>query len=425
MALPGVRTVLKDRFYILSRTDIPAGPRLCVLGRRSTVDGTSDGAVAVPCFDPYLATNEQAVLNAFGSGSELHRAYIEAVAGGATQIYLVAIPSNAADSDLYSTATTFSYNSSTVNILDAAMGAAETVLPDIIVPWGRGGHPTEYTDPAATLSDPAFGFYANNASGTSTSMAKRVADWVELISDRSHPVFAVLGVKPFVPSPQLNYAQGPNVTAGDLATLLLVPNLISRDAGTAMDNGHFLSLVHSELTPLGYDASWGFSNGAVLYAGMLCQLQSWSSTTGKIVFNVETMRYNPTRTQQQNLIDKGIVPVALDFQRRATWIDGTTFSKTGSDYARLSTLRIVFDALQLVRQVAERFIGEAATLQHRNAFETAISSGLRGMQQLGALIASDFIVTYLPAQNKATVDLSLTPAFELRNIDISVAVQLG
>jgi hypothetical protein len=56
--------------------------------------------------------------------------------------------------------------------------------------------------------------------------------------------------------------------------------------------------------------------------------------------------------------------------------------------------------------------------------ETAITSALRGMQQVGALLDSDFTVSYFPAENKAFVDLVLTPAFEIQNIEVQVAVTL-
>jgi hypothetical protein len=56
--------------------------------------------------------------------------------------------------------------------------------------------------------------------------------------------------------------------------------------------------------------------------------------------------------------------------------------------------------------------------------ETAITSALRGMQQLGALLDSDFIVSYSPAENKAFIDLVLTPAFELKNIEVQVSISI-
>jgi hypothetical protein len=78
----------------------------------------------------------------------------------------------------------------------------------------------------------------------------------------------------------------------------------------------------------------------------------------------------------------------------------------------------------LIRQVSQKFVGEAASTATRNALDTAITSGLRGMQQMGALLSSDFAVSYIGVENKAVIELVLQPAFELRNIEVRVSVQL-
>jgi hypothetical protein len=56
--------------------------------------------------------------------------------------------------------------------------------------------------------------------------------------------------------------------------------------------------------------------------------------------------------------------------------------------------------------------------------ETAISSALRGMQLKGALLESDFNVTYVPVDNLAIIDLVLTPAFELSSIQVQLAINI-
>jgi hypothetical protein len=57
--------------------------------------------------------------------------------------------------------------------------------------------------------------------------------------------------------------------------------------------------------------------------------------------------------------------------------------------------------------------------------ETSITSSLRGMQQLGAILDSDFNIRYIAEENKALIDLVITPAFELRNIEVQLSVELG
>jgi hypothetical protein len=232
-----------------------------------------------------------------------------------------------------------------------------------------------------------------------------------------------MGVKPYVAA---STADG-GMTPAQVVTHLALSNLVDRN--TSEDEGllgHYVSIVATELEPLRYNqyVNFGFANGAASYAGAITKLDSWSAPTAKTIFNVQRVRYNPTRTVQAALVEKGLVPVALNFNRVPNWIDAQTFAKDGSDYRRLTTLRIVYDAVLLIRQISQKFIGEAASTATRNALETAVTSGLRGMQQMGALLASDFTVTYIGLENKAIIDLVLQPAFELRNIEVRVSVQL-
>jgi hypothetical protein len=46
------------------------------------------------------------------------------------------------------------------------------------------------------------------------------------------------------------------------------------------------------------------------------------------------------------------------------------------------------------------------------------------MQVKGALLESDFNVTYVPSDNMAIVDLVLTPAFELNSIQVQISINI-
>jgi hypothetical protein len=425
VALPGVTTVLKDRFFTLSRTDAPVGPRVVILATRDTAEGTADGqGNAVANYDPYLPRSEADCIAAFGEGSGCHRGYLEATAGGATRVYIVAIPMGTTDTALATSA-----------VLDPAFAAAETARPDIIVPWGRGSHPNDWDVPATPNALP-IGFYADNttAGALTNNLARSVAAKCRDISDRTQPVFAVMGIKPFLGSESATPSTGTeNITAGNLATHLGLADLTNREAAGFGLDGQYLTVVGCELNVSGYPQNtvdrtkagvWGYSNGAALYAGQVSQLDPWKATTGKGIFNVTSLRYNPTRTQQEGMISKGVVPVSLDFNRVPVWVDGLTFAKASSDYTRLTTLRVAFSATQGIRETAQKFIGEAATLANRNALDTAVTGLLRNMTQIGAITSSSFVITYVPRENKAIIDLVIRPVFELRNIEISIAVDL-
>jgi hypothetical protein len=418
MALPGVKTLIKDRFYSISRQDIPVGPRIVLIATRGTASGTGN----VRDLDVVQATSEQDVITAFGQDSEIHRGYFELLAGGAERVFIVPLPSDSSFNNTTGVITSSNYAAAGGgDVFDAAFAAAEVALPDIIVPWGRGSHPDEWENPATPGNDPAFGFYANNAASSSSWLIK-VATKIKEISENSHACFGIMGVKPYVGTSEF-------MTPAEVATHLYnsgsgPANLISRGDSLMTEIGKYVSVIATELKPVRYDEDWGYANGATTFAAAISRMSSFVSPVNKTAYNVSAIRYNPTRTQQTTLSDKGINFVALNFNKVPVFVEGLTMAPATSDFTRISTMRITTEAALLVRQVCTKFIGEPSSLQTRNSMETAITSALRGMQQVGALLDSDFTVSYFPAENKAFVDLVLTPAFEIKNIEVQVAVTL-
>jgi hypothetical protein len=415
MAIPGVTTIIRDRFYSVSRTNTPAGPRIVVIAKRDTADNTEN----VSDLDIVLATTEKDVIAAFGEGSDLHKAFLELISAGAERIYLVPLPSSTVfnHTDAYVTATGYTLDA----MFDAAYAAAETVLPDIIVPWGRGGNSDDWEDPA-TPSDTEYGFHANNSSTYGNSWVYKAAVRTKNIAENIHPCISILGVKPY------DAGTKEVMTPAAVASHLALSTLVSRDVANLKEYGPYVCVIATEIKPVSYGTStgddYGYANGACAMAASLSKLAAYSSVTAKPIYNVQSMRYAPTRTQQEALANKGINSVILNFNKIAVFGDGLTFAATGSDYSRLSTKRVVDEAANVVRQSCQKFVGEPSTIQMRTSMETAISSALRGMQLLGALLASDFNVTYVPVENKAIVDLIITPAFELKSIEVQIAVNI-
>lgn len=418
MALPGVKTIIKDRFYSISRQDIPVGPRICLIAKRGAGATNADKVLDL---DVVSATTEADIISVFGEDSQIHRGFVELIAGGAERIFVVPLPSDSSFN--YSTGAITSATHSGVDIFDAAFTAAEASQPDIIVPWGRGGHPNDWQNPATPGDDEEFGFYADNAATTS-GFAYKVAARVKEIAENSHPCIAVMGIKPYVGSGALaTETMTPSQVGTHVGTSGLA-NLIDREGADMREIGRTLAVIAAELKPVNYPADWGYTNGATTFAAAISRMASFTSPVNKTAYNVSSLRYNPTRTQQLNLSDLGVNCIALNFNRIPIFIEGLTMASSTSDYTRISTMRIVTEAALLVRQVCQRFVGEASTIQTRNSMETAITSALRGMQQLGALLDSDFTVSYVPAENKAIIDLVLTPAFELKNIEVQVSINL-
>lgn len=406
MALPGVKTTILDRFYNLGRTDLPGGPVIAIIAKRDTAS-----TATAPDLEPYYAAGEQDVIREYGDGSYIHRGYREATTAGASRIVLIPLPANA----------TFNHNTGVItsagfagNVFDAAFDSAEAIRADVIVPWGAGSDSTVWDDQATPATPGGTNldyFYADNTAVAGNSWAKKVADRCATITSEAFPCFAVMGVKPF--------AGLESTTATQLATGVALPNLVSKETLTT---GQFLVVVATEVRPISYPSSWGWSNGAVSFASLAVRLDPWRALTGKPLYNVDRMRYNPTRVQVESLNNKGVVSAAVDYSGGMKWVDATTFAALNSDFSRLTTLRIAFDAVKCVLSVSEIYKGENMSLSTQNAFETQISSKLRAMQQVGALNNSDFRITYVPSANQALIDLAITPAFELREIVLTLSI---
>lgn len=412
MGIPGVKTLIRDRFYSVSRQDAPAGPRIVAIAKRSTANLT--GGVAD--LDVVRVSNEADVITAFGDGSDAHRAFLELLIAGAGRMYIVPLPSNTVF-----VPSTGAVTSSAVDIFDDAFIAAESCVPDIIIPWGRGGRPSEWAATPDSPSDSTFGFYANNSATVASNWAYKVSAKVKDISENINPCIAVMGVKPFTGASE-------TMTPGNVNSHLALSGLpVRNDSALLKETGPYIVVVATEIKPVNYssgDVDFGYANGAAHMAATISILPSYSSVVNKAAYNVEAIRYSPTRTQQAALSDKGVNSVVINFNKIPVFGDGLTFGWSTSDYTRLSTKRIINDATSVVRQACQRFVGEPSNIQTRNAMETAITSGLRGMQIVGALLGSDFTVSYIPNENKAIVDLILTPAFELKEIEVRVAISL-
>jgi len=418
MAIPGVTTIIKDRFYTVSRQDAPVGPRIVAIARRSTA--TNTGGIAD--LDVVRATNEADVITAFGNGSDIHRAFIELVTAGSERVFLVPLPSDTVFT--HGTGALTSASNSGADIFSSAFLAAEAAIPDIIVAWGRGGHPLDWENPATPSNDFEYGFHADNSTTVLNNWAYKVGAAVKSISENTNPCMGVIGIKPYI-------SVAEKMIPSQVATHLTTTGLPDRDSSDLFKSvGPYVTVIAAEVKPLNYasigatPSSFGYTNGACYLAASISRLPSFSSIVNKPLYNVDALRYAPSRTQQTTLSNKGVNTVIINFNKIAVYGEGLTFAQSTSDYTRLTTKRITDEATQVIRQVCQKFIGQPSTIEMRNSMETAITSGLRGMQLLGALLGSDFSVTYIPSQNKAIVDLALTPAFELKTIEVQVAINI-
>lgn len=161
------------------------------------------------------------------------------------------------------------------------------------------------------------------------------------------------------------------------------------------------------------------------YAGLISVLPSYSSPTNKVVPGALFPSFNLSESQVGELTNKHVV-VPRVRNGRVVIADAVTTADTRSDFVRLTTVRIVNDAIQLVREICEPYIGEPNTLPRRGALETQINTALQGMIRRGALNDYRFnIKANLEDQlnGNMRIALDLVPVFETRRIFVTVALK--
>jgi hypothetical protein len=219
-------------------------------------------------------------------------------------------------------------------------------------------------------------------------------------------------------------------------------NSVTDDQGNPVDAGAYLSVVTVPaaaassrlLTPLAGALDQSVSTTTInvqpvaAYAGKIASLPTNSATTNKVLARIFAKR-TITGTQAAQLVSMRHVTMFS----RAT---GFTVAKgvTGahelnryvrSDFHMLSTMRIAQEAISRVKSVGEKYIGEPNSGARRGALQAEIENELTLMQTEDKLQSFSFVITSTPDQQvlgEADIAMSLVPAFELTNINVSVSL---
>ncbi|MHA2063336.1 MAG: hypothetical protein ACXABY_03025 [Candidatus Thorarchaeota archaeon] len=165
------------------------------------------------------------------------------------------------------------------------------------------------------------------------------------------------------------------------------------------------------------------ASGAASYAGFYSILPASSAPTNKTIGNLRL----PYRLNASKLdLLAGQHFVTFHQKRQGVVVsDGPTAARPDSDYKRLSTVRQVKSTVDAVRDAGEPFLGEGMTGSQMAALETAIDRVIALKVKQGILRRGEhqLIVTpQLRVLGQAIVELKLVPAFELRQITVTVAL---
>lgn len=166
------------------------------------------------------------------------------------------------------------------------------------------------------------------------------------------------------------------------------------------------------------------SNMAAGYAGMVSQLPLDQSSTNQSI-SIPTPQFELTNYQLSMLNQAGYITVKKSYSKNWVITDGITMDNSDSPFKRLSATRIGDGIDQLIRTVAEPFLGKVNNLANQNSLRSAIKSELEKIK--GTLIEDyEFRLITDKASNVLgilNIEYAIIPLYEIRQIRNYITVK--
>lgn len=210
-------------------------------------------------------------------------------------------------------------------------------------------------------------------------------------------------------------------------------NDIIDQEGNRMDIGWYTSIVVGP-DPVLISDTLGtyYGSAAIAYAALNAGLKPESAPTNKALPGVKGMKYKFSNKQMNELVGNRMVVFKLKNEGTTTAssvpyvVDGCTAGAPKSDYARLSTVKVVTDVVDQIRDVSDPFLGESNTIEQRNALSALISKRLSYLMEQGEILHYEFEINATIAQvvlGECSIALTLVAPQELRKITTVVALR--
>lgn len=203
--------------------------------------------------------------------------------------------------------------------------------------------------------------------------------------------------------------------------------------GNKMDIGWYTSIVVGpEPVMLSDTLGTYYGSPAIAYAALNASLKPQSAPTNKALPGVKGMKYKFSNKQMNELVGNRMVVFKLKSEGTTTAsstpyvVDGCTAGAPSSDYTRLSTVKVVTDVVDQIREVADPFIGEPNTIEQRNALSALISKRLSYLVEQGEIQYYEFEIDATIQQvllGECSIALTLVCPMELRKITTVVALR--
>lgn len=171
--------------------------------------------------------------------------------------------------------------------------------------------------------------------------------------------------------------------------------------------------------------------GVTQYAVLVNSLAVQNAPTNQPVPGVSALRYDLSLRQLDDLTGNKYVTFRTK-NNRIVVVDGVTTAPdlyvgqdvVKSDFTRLSTLRSINYMVKGIREVTDPFIGQPNEFPTYNSMNTAIKGLIKRAIELGVIQDAAYSIKLGDdlAMDKAIVDMTILPQFELRDVDVSIGL---
>ena len=171
--------------------------------------------------------------------------------------------------------------------------------------------------------------------------------------------------------------------------------------------------------------------GVTQYAVLVNSLAVQNAPTNQPVPGVSALRYDLSLRQLDELTANKYVTFRTK-NNRIVVVDGVTTAPdlyvgqdiVKSDFTRLSTLRSVNYMVKGIREVTDPFIGQPNDFPGYNAMNTAIKALIKRAVDFGVIqdAAYSIVLGDDLAMDKAVINMTILPQFELRAVDVSIGL---
>lgn len=203
-------------------------------------------------------------------------------------------------------------------------------------------------------------------------------------------------------------------------------SIIRDSAGEPIDLGKFINVVVGPTPTVNHRAAaLREGNPAVLYAANNTVLQPQSAATNKKLRGCTGIKYSFSNAQLNEIVANRLVVIGTKYSRSGAVLDGAyvidapTSARPGSEYTRLTSLKVMRSVADNMREVADPYIGEPNTIEQRNALSAAISKRLDILVERGVIVDYSFnlVATALDqVLGQAKLELGIYAPQELRKL---------